>query len=587
MTDQAEGSQRALPAALMRSAAMNANGVAAEDLVSSITYAQLARQASRCAKEMNECGIGQGCLVALNADATVEFLVALFAVSVAGAAFLVLDENLGSRRRERIMRQCRPCLSTSGPALLADLSARGAARDRGSCEKGLYASAAYVIHTSGSTGEPKGVIVPDAGLANLIAEQRRLFGLTTADRVLQWAPWSFDAAVFDVAMAAGAGAALVLRSQAEKLPGDTLRDVLVRDGINQITATPSALAVTAAPVSADLHTVVFAGEALPGRVAERWAAPGRRVFNAYGPAEATIWVTTKRVCSPEDAGSAGLPINGVTVEIRNERAEPVAAGEKGEVWIGGPGVALGYLGAGHDSAGHRFYRSGDYGYLNEAGELVLLGRVDRQVKIHAARVELREIEELLERIRGVRACAAVLIGQAEEAHIVAYLVDDGAGGAGQSDTAAGGAGPSDSARLSQRELHDQLRRDLPGYAIPREFRRVDSLPLTSNGKLDYQALLSVPDGQWTPLRAEPPPSSPLVGELTAIWQEILGTSSVGCDEDLFNLGGNSLKATRIAARLKARLDVHFSIHDLFKARTILNVAALIEERRSDGARSGR
>jgi len=405
-------------------------------------------------------------------------------------------------------------------------------------------------------------------------------------------------------MAAGAGAALVLRPQAGKLPGDTLSDLLIRDRISQITATPSALAVTAAPVPSDLHTVVFAGEALPGRVAERWAAPGRRMFNAYGPAEATIWVTTKRVSSPEDAGSAGLPISGVTVEIRNERAEPVAAGEKGEVWIGGPGVALGYLGVTPGTSGTpetsvtsvtpgngsaRFYRSGDYGYISEAGELVLLGRVDRQVKIHAARVELEEIEELLGRIRGVRACAAVLIGQTEEARIVAYLVAD--------DTAAGGP--------DQRELQDQLRRDLPGYAVPREFRRIDSLPLTSNGKLDYQALRSMPDELWAPLtplaplrplapltplaslRSEPPPSSPLVGELTAIWQEILGTASVGCDEDLFNLGGNSLKATRIVARLKTRLGVHFSIHDLFKARTILNVAALIEERRSDGARPGR
>ena len=574
--------------ALHQAAAQNPQTTAVVDETSSsMSYESVQNEAALLAEQLKAAGVGSGHLVVLYATDTVQHVVALLGVTMAGAAFLVLDQNTPASRAAQIIDNTNPSLVSSGTSIRRDVGdlVRPASAGMHRLPRSEYVNAAYVVYTSGSTGTPKGVILPRAGLDNLIEEQRRLFALRPSDRVLQWAPWTFDAAIFDVAMAMGAGATLVLRNRVTKLPGDSLSQTLVQDSISALTVTPTALAATSVRGDcAQLQTIICAGESVPPAIVKDWAAENRRLFNAYGPAEATIWSTLKVLHGPDDARSAGHAIRNVTIGVHDAAGQPLASGDAGEVWIGGPGVALGYIGGtdsdharfvtegvadGHGENAHgvrRLYRTGDSGRINADGELELLGRLDRQIKLHGVRIELREIEATLLHRAETAAAAAVLVGEAVSARIVCFVVVNG-------------RSPVDG-----RDLRAWLATQLPGYYVPSEVRIVDHLPLSGNGKTDYAALkvlaaqlpataasgaaceAQVQDGDTT-----------VASRLMTIWEDVLAISAVGLDDDLFDIGGNSMRATRMMVRIRAEFQVELDIRQLYRARTIRKVSHLIRE----------
>ena len=340
----------------------------------------------------------------------------------------------------------------------------------------------YVIYTSGSTGKPKGVMVHQLGLSNVIQTQIRVFGVQPNSRVLQFASLSFDASISEIMMALCAGATLCLGRREDLLPGEPLVQFLFERAITHCTLPPSAIATLPSHPLPLLNTVTVAGEICSAEVVARWA-PGRRFFNLYGPTEASIWTTGVEWDQNGEAPPIGKPIANTKIYILNANLHPVPVGVPGELYIGGIGLARGYLRRPDLTAekfipdpfstepGSRLYKTGDRARFRMDGNVDFIGRNDWQVKIRGFRIELGEIEALLAEHPDVRQAAVHLWKvQANDVRIVACCV------------------PANAGALAPISLRKHLRARLPEYMIPQYFLPVDEIPLTPNGKVDRRRL---------------------------------------------------------------------------------------------------
>ncbi|HVR99015.1 MAG TPA: amino acid adenylation domain-containing protein, partial [Thermoanaerobaculia bacterium] len=394
----------------------------------SLTYGELNARANRLARYLRRMGVGPEIVVGLCLERSAELIVGLLGILKAGGTYLPLDPAYPNDRLLYMLEDSaarvlitstgllagvteRLDLPVSQPALLLweaeeEAIARESREDFGTPIQ--VTGLAYVIYTSGSTGRPKGVLVSHRGLRNLSAEQARLFDLTPADRVLQFSSPGFDASVWEVLMALGAGARLCLAPQAELLPGPALLGRLRDSEVTSATLTPSTLAALPYAELPALRTLVVAGEACPVEIADLWAA-GRRLVNAYGPTEATVCATAE---TPHQPGAGrmtlGRPLANTEVHLSGREMDLVPAGVAGEMLLGGVGLARGYLGRPDltadrfrpdhpcpGEAGGRLYRTGDLAVLRPDGDLVFAGRADRQLKIRGYRIEPGEIEAAL------------------------------------------------------------------------------------------------------------------------------------------------------------------------------------------------
>ncbi|HEV3049322.1 MAG TPA: amino acid adenylation domain-containing protein, partial [Longimicrobium sp.] len=429
---------------------------------------------------------------------------------------------------------------------------------------------AYVIYTSGSTGTPKGVMVPHRGVPNLAYAQARRFGIDGASRVLQFASFSFDAAVAEVFDALLAGATLVMASRDALLPGAGLLETLRSGRVTVATLPPSVLAMLAPEDLPELRTVVSAGEAVDAATVERWSA-GRAFVNAYGPTETTVCATSARCEADGRAPAIGRGLENVRVYVLDAAGRPAPVGVAGELYVGGVGVARGYLGRPGLTAerfvpdpfggatGARLYRTGDRVRWSARGELEFLGRVDAQVKVRGFRIEPGEIEATLRRHAAVRECVVVARGDASGgARLVGYIV-------GEADPDA---------------LRAHLRRSLPEYMVPSAFVFLKALPLTPNGKLDRQAL-PAPEYAADADRYVAP-RTPVEEVLAGIWAEVLRLDRVGVEESFFDLGGHSLLATRVVSRVRDVFAIELPLRALFEGPTVAELAGRVEEMRRAG-----
>jgi amino acid adenylation domain-containing protein len=434
---------------------------------------------------------------------------------------------------------------------------------------------AYVIYTSGSTGRPKGVLLEHRGLVNVALEQQRLFGAGPGSRVLQFASISFDAAVFDLAMALGSGATLHLAPPDAILPGAPLLRTLREQAITIVTLPPSALIATPDAELPALAVITVAGEACPAELVDRWA-PGRRFFNLYGPTEATIWATATQCVSGGGTPSIGRPIANTEAFVLDGRGALAPIGVAGELHLGGAGLARAYHGRDDltrasfvphpfGPEGARLYKTGDRARLRADGELEFLGRLDAQVKVRGYRIELGEIDARLADLPGVEQAVTVVAGGAlDSARLLAYVT------------------PRAGASLAAHELRVALRARLPEFMVPSIVTVLDALPLTPSGKIDRARLPAAGETEAAETFVAPAPG--LEAVIADVWKDVLGVPRVGVTDNFFDLGGTSLLIARVHARLETLAPGVFSMVDLFGLPTVQMLAARLAGAGSEAAR---
>ncbi|MFF7373631.1 amino acid adenylation domain-containing protein, partial [Streptomyces tricolor] len=432
---------------------------------------------------------------------------------------------------------------------------------------------AYLIYTSGSTGRPKAVVVPHASVVDFSADVVDRWGLDESSRVLQVAPPSFDPSVFELWMALRSGARLVVPSTGP-LAGEVLVRLLEEARITHVQMSPAALASMPVRSLPELRTLVVGGEAFTADVAGRWSA-GRGVFNAYGPTEATVWVTVSDPLSGVQAPPIGRPGRNTRVYVLDEALRPVPVGTPGELYVAGARLARGYLGRPDLTAGRfvadpfgnpgdRMYRTGDLATWRRDGQLEFLGRADHQVKVRGYRIELGEIENVLTTHPDIaRTAVIVREDRPGDQRIVAYVVP-----------ADGVDGPD------MAELRELAARRLPSFMVPSAFVRLEALPLTAHEKLDHKAL---PAPGYAGGEAGRPPRDAREEVLCALFAEVLGVERVGIDDSFFDLGGHSLLAIQLISRVRTAFGVELSVRDLFEAPTVAGVAARLGD--AAGARA--
>jgi amino acid adenylation domain-containing protein len=547
------------------------------------TYAELIEQARRFAE-----GVAPGTIVALAAERTPELIVQMLGVLQAGAAYLPVDPAYPEGRRAYILadarakdlRDLKDVKDESQASFESFTSLRSFELSSG--------SAAYVLYTSGSTGRPKGVVVPHRAIASFVLTARETYGIGPGDRVLQFASLGFDTSGEEIWPALAAGATLVLRS--EEMISSIPHFVRELERLEiTVLDLPTAfwhemvlgMETGGLELPRTLRLVIIGGEeALADRLAlwQRRAGPFVRLVNTYGPTETTI-VATRRELSGLPAGGTvpiGRPIPGVRAYVLDRFLAvftPTPPGVRGELWIGGSGVARGYLGRPDLTAdrfrpdpfvpGARLYRTGDLAFLRPDGDLVFAGRADRQVKLRGYRIEPGEIEAALVALPGVREAAVVLLDD----RLVAYVASD----------------------LSADALRQALRERLPDYMVPAVFVTLAALPLTPNGKLDRKALLSQKATPEAPRADEGfrAPRTPVEETLAGLFVEILGTERtggrVGVQDSFFDLGGHSLLATRLVAAVRDVFRVDLPLRLVFERPTVEGLAQALSALGEEGA----
>jgi pristinamycin I synthase 3 and 4 len=384
-------------------------------------------------------------------------LVAVLAVAKAGAAYLPLDLNSPSSRLASIIEDARPTslLTTRNVSVPTGSARRVCLDDRATWEAIerqsatnptdsqrttalLPSHAAYIVYTSGSTGQPKGVVVSHVGIPSLVGAQVERFNITSTSRVLQFANLTFDASFAEIAVTLAAGATLVLIEEQAR-SGLALSSRLRLDQITHVTLPPVVLPTLEDPDNIPLETLIVAGESCSGALIDRWSR-GRRVINAYGPTETTVCATMSKALSGSAPPPIGRPIWNTRVYVLDEALEPVPVGVTGEVYLAGRGLARGYLRRAGQTAerfvadpygasGTRMYRTGDRGRWRPDGQLDFLGRVDGQVKLRGHRVEVEEVAAVLRHEGGVQDAVVVMHGEGEAAQLVGYVVGDPAAAA--------------------------------------------------------------------------------------------------------------------------------------------------------------
>jgi amino acid adenylation domain-containing protein len=558
------------------------------------TYKELNRQANQLAHHLMTLGIGPEQLCGICVERSLDMLVGLLGILKAGGAYLPLDPDYPQERLHFMLEDAAVPVLLTQSCLLERLPLTEGIRtvtfDR-DCQAIAAHSAenpalqsgldnlAYVIYTSGSTGKPKGCLVTHANISRLFSATEHWYHFNEQDVWTLFHSYAFDFSVWEIWGALLCGGKLVVVPYLTSRDPEAFYQLLIKEQVTVLNQTPSAfrqlISVDTRPDDLALRYVIFGGEALDCKMLERWFArhplDQPQLVNMYGITETTVHVTYCPLTGcQQDGGGIGIPIPDLHVWILDPHQQPVPVGVPGEMHVSGGGVTRGYLNRPELTAARfielelfgrqeRLYKTGDLARMLPDGSLEYLGRIDQQVKLRGFRIELGEIEAVLHEHEAVREAVVLLDDKNGNACLLAYIV------------------PTEEAPADLIEvLRSQLRSRLPDYMVPAGFLLLDTLPLTSNGKLDHRALadLSV-EAAEQPSRVAPRTDEEQ--RMTEIWAEVLRRrpEQIGVHDNFFDLGGHSLLATQLVSRIRTAFAAELSLRQLFALPTVSELARLL------------
>ena len=553
-----------------------------------VTYHALNARANQLAWFLRKQGAGPEVYVGLFFERSISQLICLLAVMKAGGAYIPLDPGYPRERLAFLLADAHPrllltCqqLSTMLPPFEGEVYSVDSLWDllAGEFETNpdypmSIENTAYIIYTSGSTGTPKGVAVEHKGLCNLAEAQCQAFAAQPTDRVLQFAPLSFDASVSEIAMTWAARASLHLGTRESMHPGPVFLQLLRNQAITMLTLPPSILAALPERSFPTVRTVICAGESCTADLVARW---GQQVqlFNAYGPTENTVCASIA-ACSALESSlhpPVGFPLANTQVLVLDEYMQLVPPGVYGEIYLGGTGLARGYINRPDltaerfvphpysSSPGARLYRTGDQGRYLADGQVECTGRLDRQLKVRGYRIEPGEIEAVLNTHQQVlQSVVTVHQDDADKQRLIAYVV------------------PQPQELPDKSELRSYLQGFFPDFMLPSAYIFLDHLPLSPHGKIDWRALPTLASMDSTLRPDIIAPRTPVEQMIADIWRQVLDVKNISIHDSFFELGGHSLLAIQVLTRLQAVVQHDLPLSILFTSPTLETLAqSLIAE----------
>ncbi|MGB8898797.1 MAG: Pls/PosA family non-ribosomal peptide synthetase [Methylocella sp.] len=555
-----------------------------------LTYAEVDAKAEALACGLLDKGARPGRIIGLWMPRGHQVLIAQIAIAKTGAAWLPFDADAPAERVAVCLldAEARGILTTSSFAakLKAPCPAwtfAGLLADSKDVEEPVRVDAralgaraedpAYLIYTSGSTGIPKGIVISGRNICHYLRAANEVYGIEASDVVFQGASVAFDLSMEEIWLPYLAGASLFVATAEMMGEADKLPDLLEANRVTVLDTVPTLLTLLPCDV-ATLRLIILGGEACPPSIANRWYRPGRKIFNSYGPTETTVVATIAEV-RPGVQVTIGRPIANYTCYVAGQRLDLLPPGVEGELLIGGPGVAKGYLRRDRltrekfisnpyldDAPDPVLYRSGDAVEVDSNGEIVFRGRIDDQVKVRGFRVELGEIEAKLAGLPGVAHAAVVLRNANETEQLVAFVV------------------PSLDAEIDARLLRNELRLSLPAYMVPERFELVGSLPKLASGKIDRKSLKQIELAATVAVEAQEEPRSETEAKLLDAAKRVLPPQAIPFDADFFtDLGGHSLLAARFISTVRETPALaRITLQDVYTARSLRAMAELLDRK---------
>jgi len=551
-----------------------------------LSYKELVIRSNQFAAYLAEQGIKGGDIIGLASERSIEMLICLLGILKAGAVYVPLDPEYPQERIEYMLEDAGAKILLISKAysghfktgakeiIIEDLSR--ALNNYPKTNPGIAVNAndlAYVLYTSGSTGQPKGVKITHRNLVNFLCSMQSQPGITHEDRLLAITTISFDIAGLELYLPLITGAELIICDSESAKDGRLLLDLLTEKEITFMQATPSTwrMIIDSGWSKRLPVKILCGGEALPKELAELLVEKSSELWNMYGPTETTIWSTIKQITPKDSAITIGYPINNTTVYILNEEQQLLAPGVSGEIYIGGDGVAAGYLNQTaltaerfikdpfSQSPNARLYKTGDLGTFSDNAEIRYLGRIDQQVKIRGHRIELGEIESQLVDMKTIQ--QAVVIAREDipnNKRLVAYVILT--------------ANEDEDITLWKNELGKHL----PDYMVPADFVVLNEFPLTPNNKIDKKALpkpelkAQVQNLTYDQPRGE---NEILIAD---IWSVVLGIKELSVNADFFELGGQSLLAVKVMIAIEKATGKRLPLATLFENATVTKLAKKIQ-----------